>query len=288
MALFLIGCNRRTAALPEAAPPAIEAMETVLIDEHTIPEEPETRPAYGNSAGEHSPVREVTPHELRNVMPNSWHKLTALTEAERQVFMLGNTIAISEAKRILRNTFFAESSFKHFFIFKQQVGTDTFYRVIVTNNSNPDFLAPNIRFFQFLIHQNLVISRGTYNFLLSGRDDLFVYFVSIDIIPGRENAKGILVTQLAGIRDIENPNEWCASAFRNGQLFGFNSSRFYLMEEALRMAAGESFSPIEIDASDSLIDPDVPLRYSLQNAFDGNPATAFIMNLQPGRIPFVR
>ena len=90
LSLFLVGCQRRTAALPEVAPPAIEVAETVAIDEHTVPQDPKTQTTYGSNTGEHSPVREVSPYELRNVMPNSWHKLTGLTEAERQVFMLDN------------------------------------------------------------------------------------------------------------------------------------------------------------------------------------------------------
>ena len=39
---------------------------------------------------------------------------------------------------------------------------------------------------------------------------------------------------------------------------------------------------IDIRASDTLIDPDIPLRFSLQNAFDGDPSTAFVANAENG------
>jgi hypothetical protein len=37
---------------------------------------------------------------------------------------------------------------------------------------------------------------------------------------------------------------------------------------------------IRIESSSCLIDPDIPLRYSLQNAFDGDPATSYVENTE--------
>ena len=257
MALFLIGCNRRTAALPEAAPPAIEVAETVAIDEHTIPQEPETQPVYGNSAGELSPVREVSPYELRNVMPNSWRKLTGLTVAERKAFIQENNAAFSEIERSMRN-YFRDNRIWNYFVFRQQVGTDTFYRFLVTENSSPDFLSRDIWFYQFLIYQNKILTSAEYNSLMHTQSDTIRQFRSIDIIYGKGSARGILVTELSS-----------SNTLRNGQLFGGNRSTYFLMPEGR-----------------SLVDPDAPLRYSLQNAFDGNPETAFIANTVDGLIRF--
>ena len=277
------GCQRRTAALQEATPPAIEVAETVAIDEHTIPEEPETQPTFENSAREHSPVREVTPYELRNVMPNSWRKLTGLTEAERQAFLLENSAVISRIEALLFD-FQMGIGFgfdvEHYFIFRQQVGTDIFYRILVTASSNPDFLSCDIEFIQFLINQNTVLLYAPYNNITSTQHGPVGHFGSIDIIHGRDNAKGILVTGLYTERSGSNPNE--IVSVRNERLFGGNRSRFHIMADALKKAAGERVLPIRIYASDALVDPDVPLRYSLQNAFDGNPSTAFIANTEDG------
>jgi hypothetical protein len=40
----------------------------------------------------------------------------------------------------------------------------------------------------------------------------------------------------------------------------------------------QEYSTIRITASDCLVDPNVPLRYSLQNAFDGDPSTSYEEN----------
>lgn len=280
--IIITGCQRRTVTQPETAVPVIEAAGEYVF----LQDESETQAAIENSAREHLSVREVSPYKLRNVLPNSWRKLTALTEVERQAFIQENSTVFSQIEMRMRNNdldWFDGSRFEHYFIFRQQVGKDTFYRVLVTADSNPDFLSRYIRFKQFLVYQSIILNvhnEGSYNRFMHTQHEHLAVFFSIDIISGRENAKGILVTELRATRNHSNPNE--LSGFRNGQLVGGNSSSFFLIEEVLKRAAGESHSVIRIDASSSLVDPNIPLRYSLQNAFDGNPETAFIANTEDG------
>ena len=104
-------------------------------------------------------------------------------------------------------------------------------------------------------------------------------FSSIDIISGKEGARGILITEvsLAVTAYDYDWNDWIESAQqRNDRLFGHNESRYYFLTDLLNGIR----SPIKISASDSLVDPDSPLRYSLQNAFDGDPSTSFVANAQ--------
>jgi len=82
--------------------------------------------------------------------------------------------------------------------------------------------------------------------------------------------------------DIDNPQDWSRiSPRRNGQLFGHTTSRYYLMADLLTHphAWRTGFPPLlRIEASNSLVVTESPLRYSLQNAFDGDPTTSFVPN----------
>lgn len=75
------------------------------------------------------------------------------------------------------------------------------------------------------------------------------------------------------LRNVTAPT----SPRRNRELFGSNWSRYYFMQDLLN---GDSGSFIMINATDALVDPYSPLRFGLQNAFDGDPATSFVANAE--------
>jgi hypothetical protein len=232
--------------------------------------------------------------ELRNVMPNSWKKLIRLSpeEIEDNKSLLKETGEIVLYKRNVGSINFAPD---YFFVYKQSAGTDWFYRIIYTNNPVPNFTSFATSFWQFLVFNGRILFDIPYNGWMTGRYTYGV-FVSIDIImkdPG--TIRGILITELLIRRDEDDYSKWGESAYRKRQLCGTNRSRYYLMEDIIaRMAVGARYDEfywagwpcLDIEASQCLVDPNTPLRYSLQNAFDGDPATSYVENTEDDLMEF--
>jgi hypothetical protein len=219
--------------------------------------------------------------ELQNVMPNSWRKVTKLTVAEEQAFRRDNAAALSKIKEAM-NGFWRGSEidprFEHQCIYRQNAGSDTFYRVICTDSVNPQFLSPAVQFWQFLVYRNSLVEGGPYNKIKRLQYYKLAVYNSVDIVEGRERVKGILITELTTRK--EDRTQWASGAYLKGQLTGRTESCFYPMEEIDKMINDEKYSVIRISASDCLVDPKIPLRYSLQNAFDGDPATSYVENTE--------
>jgi len=175
----------------------------------------------------------------------------------------------------------SSGSHSYYSIFRQQVGTDIFYRFILTESNNPDFMSRAVQFFQFLFFQNTLLVTATYNHPEATQHGWIGTFGSIDILPGGEGAKGVMITSVhIPTVDADNLYDWSrTSPRRNGQLFGGVGGRYYLMDD---LRNGDRSNAIVITASSALVDPDSPLRYGLQNAFDGNSATSFVANTEDG------
>jgi sporulation protein YlmC with PRC-barrel domain len=230
-------------------------------------------------------IQAVEPELLRNVMPSSWRKLSRLTEAEEQAFIRENAAALARVAETMRNKDLGWnwiiSRFEYYSVYRQRVGTDTFHRVLVMAENTPDFLSPGIRFVQFLVYEGTLLPLRDFSYIIAGSYNAIgptqhfdlMFFQSIDIIPGKERAKGILQTMVEVQTD--DPNDWSGTAQRlKGQICGRTKSEYYLMDDLLN----GNLSSIEINASDCLVDPIIPLRYSLQNAFDGDPSTSYVTN----------
>jgi len=224
--------------------------------------------------------------ELRNVMPNSWKKVTKLTANEERMFVRENRTVFAETKDILILDLFGVrqdiSDYKHYSIYKQQVGADTFYRVLWTESEKPDFLSPNISFWQSLLYKGIVMGEASYFAVVATQNGDLGVFYSLDIIPGKGKAKGILKTLISTTIEWNstNANVWYIDSYQKGQLSGGVYGWYYLMEDALKKATSKEYLVIEIDASPCLIDPKIPLRYGLQNAFDGDPSTSYVENTE--------
>jgi len=227
----------------------------------------------------------VEPSQLRNVMPNSWQKLTRLTAEEEQNFIQTNINVFAKIQRDLQNhdypyKWFEKSENEYYLIYKQQVGADIFYRILITLTKTPAFLSRDVQFVQYIVYQGNISAGSLYNFLLYTVNEPIGIYSSIDIITDNDKALGVLLTSLNTLKDGDNPREWSRQALRNGQLYGYSHSFFYTLEEALKIDNEEKISGINITASDCLVDPDIPLRYSLQNAFDKDPSTAYVENTE--------
>ena len=149
-------------------------------------------------------IPSVEPEQLRNIMPNSWHKLTKLSEDEEQTFIRENTallMQIAEALRRYYQQWLLWSETReiscYFMIFRQQVGVDIFYRIFASANSSPDFMCRAVSFGQYLVHQNvLLLGIGYANRIATQFGDIVGPFTSIDIVTGSAGAKGVLLTRL--------------------------------------------------------------------------------------------
>jgi hypothetical protein len=118
--------------------------------------------------------------------------------------------------------------------------------------------------------------------------DLLIYSTGIEIVEENGQAKGVMVS-CVGVK-INNKDAGytykrkeqfygkcrCKYLLLN-QISGNNNkfgSRGY-MDEGIMLISDYS---LLIQASDCLVDPNIPLRYGLQSAFDGDPSTSYVEN----------
>ena len=110
---------------------------------------------------------------------------------------------------------------------------------------------------------------------------------TFQIIKGRNGAKGVVFYEnFTGLND-----DMTFKATMKGAVYGGSDAEYYLLDtcitEDFRLNGRNSIS---IKCSDFLWDERYPLRYSLQNAFDGDPATSYVENTEDDlmRITFRR
>jgi hypothetical protein len=87
--------------------------------------------------------------ELRNVMPNSWNKVTRLSAGEEAEFLSVNTGITGQIKETLsdagiRNDYPIPS---FFFVCKHETVSGTFYRILCTEQEEPVFLSEPVNSF---------------------------------------------------------------------------------------------------------------------------------------------
>ena len=269
-----------------ALPPEQEMDSEIIAD----PETEQTATEEAETAGLTTMVLipSVEPEQLRNVMPNSWRKLERLTETEEEEFIKNNLsllLMIEKGNQQNKPNFDQHGYFGYFSLYKQIIGTDIFYRVIATENNKPDFVSAPLLFSQDTIHEGTILFSSYYINQGATQYGYRGVIQSVDIISDNEGAKGILVTDVS-IRNVNNTDlhDWFKySPRRNGQLYGGVESNYYGMSDLPREAI---YPSVNITASDCLVDADSPLRYSLQNAFDGDPATSYVENTEDDLMEF--
>ncbi|GHV57531.1 hypothetical protein AGMMS49579_23520 [Spirochaetia bacterium] len=246
--------------------------------------------------------------ELQYVMPNSWKKITRLSTSEEIVFLQESE---SVLQRIVETAYFGgtflleEKIHETTRVYRQRAGNEVFYRLITTETKTPDFSdSRNIVFFQSLLHsrneENILLCMAPYNGGFATQTAYFKIFSSIDIIEGIGKVKGILVS---GIREFEG-EKYGSSRIVKGQTVG-GSSAAYLPWTDAPLISNETEVPyysgptyfyfeevhsyiwIKIEASNCLVDEKIPLRYGLQNAFDGDPATSYVENTEDDNMQIV-
>jgi len=230
--------------------------------------------------------------ELKNVMPNSWQRLSRLTEESEKIFLNENIALIDNI--IKESRFIGDSQVKnnahHKRVYEERVGSEVFYRVIMTETSNPPFDEWGHHFLQGLIYEgntrNLLITTGDYNGYSGGQFYVTRTFVSIDIIRFGNNVKGILETRLEAPFDgnalegyyfVPVSELGTYDSVPLEEPAGTTCARYYLMNDISEEAS--SINPqFLLYMQDCFVDSSSPLRYALQSAFDGNPDTCLIAN----------
>jgi hypothetical protein len=173
-----------------------------------------------------------------------------------------------------------DNEYKYYSVYRQEAGEDIFYRIIVTANDSPDFMSRAIKFVHILVYQNMPLLTRRYNHVSPSQNDTLLIFQGIDIIINKGKAKGIFTSNVwVDIGTTYDSTDWNAG-WKSGQTASLSSGDYFTMDDLLKgdVPPSETKPTLEIDASDCLVDPSVPLRYGLQSAFDGDHATSYVAN----------
>lgn len=236
--------------------------------------------------------------ELKNVMPNSWEYVTRLEENEEKEFIRDNQEVIDSVENVIWHDIYmvqegggsVEAVITLEKIYQEKIGSEIFFRLLYTPKIGHDFDEWCGFFLQVLVGKingkQELIAIGAYNKFIGGEPSVLAYN-SIDIIRSNNRAKGILIS------NVSVPCESNTAVYIDpvkGQFAGIGEAHYILMEDLIKADFTKRFSSfsggyfpdiyntISMTPSDCLIDPKSPLRYGLQSAFDGNPATSYVEN----------
>jgi hypothetical protein len=241
--------------------------------------------------------------ELKTVMPNSWQRLVQLTDIEEKEFLQINKNIIDNEKELIKtdtlkfvygNSVFSPDYIR---IYKEIFDGDIFYRVVFCAEKNPDYFSHDYQFSQILIFKNKLIAASLYNYrheiegAISSRDQLvpaiYSAYQSIDIIGINSKAVGVLLTNVYTKIDTN----YNFIDLRKGQVHSSGGRSYFFdltnsnIDDSLKITWTTNIyytrfpaNCLSIRNSDCLIDKNIPLKYTLQNAFDNNSATSFVEN----------
>ena len=247
---------------------------------------------------------------MKALVPTEWELMNELTEAETKKFMENHKEIFDYCEKIsfshLEGRHFPEQNvcLEETKVFKEAVNGDTFYWVLVPGNRMNDTKemmegvswVPEKHYFLGLVRvedgrDRLLFLHPTLNIDTDGRS--FYYAVrTYQIIKGKDRNKGIIYYENRFRFDTKEVPGTKFNDVRKvkGQPVGFiTAAHYYLFEEEpaeteyceyLPGFALKNWDYINIYASDFLWDLNDPLKYGLQNAFDGNPATSYVENTE--------
>ena len=247
---------------------------------------------------------------MKALVPTEWELMNELTEAETKKFMENHKEIFDYCEKIsfshLEGRHFPEQNvcLEETRVFKEAVNGDTFYWVLVPGNRMNDTKemmegvswVSEKHYFLGLVRvedgrDRLLFLHPTLNIDTDGRS--FYYAVrTYQIIKGKDRNKGIIYYENRFRFDTKEVPGTKFNDVRKvkGQPVGFiTAAHYYLFEEEpaeteyceyLPGFALKNWDYINIYASDFLWDLNDPLKYGLQNAFDGNPATSYVENTE--------
>ena len=247
--------------------------------------------------------------ELKNMMPNSWQKLTRL-EAEEEKEFLDQQLVISDIEQFKSDSWASpEYIIQEKRVYKEIVNNIEFFRVLVCNQNMNDFFAStycdrilsieSFSNFKYYRVQQIVYVKDKFKDIYKIKEleykvygattDGWGYFIFNDIMikPLNEKEIGFFITEV-GVSFSVDRTRWDEDIVSikfytcKDQMLGSNSTEFLRVniQEDLSKAFSDINRRIRISASTYLFDSKSPLKYSIQNAFDGNPATSYVENTE--------
>lgn len=249
--------------------------------------------------------------ELKNMMPNSWQKLTRLSEEEEKEFLAKEEVLAEVIE--LQESEFEQSDLEkiNFQVFTETNLGIQFFRVLmcaspletIYNKEYKNKILTNEEYFEinpkkdcvwqivFMKNKNtdlkkiLIRSYAEYG-TTQGKWDGYI-FNDIMIKPLNEKEIGFFITEV-GVSFSVDRTRWDEDIVSikfytcKDQILGSNSTEFLSVniQEDFSKAFNDSDRRIRIQASSFLFDSKSPLKYSIQNAFDGNPATSYVENTE--------
>lgn len=234
--------------------------------------------------------------ELKNMMPNSWQKLTRLTVDEEKEFLEKVDIKKYYTFENYGNELIKSEKI-YTQIYKEKCNDLEIYRIlsstvtieeallvtvidgIYTDEKKDHFLDREaISEIDFLKEDKdyRYIASTKYGFT-AGFQTGFGYEYG-NIMYRAKNSKdvGVFITNAINRFVVLDGNEFVFRKCKN-QVKGYAECLYYDIRDLLE---GETDKYIRIESSDYLVDSKSPLKYSIQNAFDGNPATSYVENTE--------
>jgi hypothetical protein len=226
--------------------------------------------------------------ELKLIMPNSWLKLTKISGNESNAILEQSSDALQtvykEYEPDIKDSIVPK--FQVYTIYKQTEGPDIFYRILISSESIENCLATNKGFVQVLCYKgkkrNVLLMTGVYNIIEYGEQYHLVYD-SLDILLKKKSGTyGLLYAKTrVPIADDHKMIKVCKN-----QIAGKEDAEYFIIKDLNQVSVSDHTTwnllpdgdSITISASDCLVDEKSPLKYSIQNAFDGDPATSFVEN----------
>ncbi|GHU89394.1 hypothetical protein FACS189476_08290 [Spirochaetia bacterium] len=232
--------------------------------------------------------------ELKNVMPNSWKKITRLEPNAEKAFLDSHQRAIAGEQRFYSKDEQLKNTMNNVMIYSQSVAGTIFYRAIFSESDNTDFSSADCKFVQALILDDKVLLTGTYNChsraLENSKPVYFYMFDSIEVNETSDRKIGLLFTTLYVPSD-ENKGRWIKQI--KNQFYGDTLSHYFLLESLQALGNYSNVQRhisggvhpvvgpgITITATACLVEENRPLFYSLQSAFDNDVSTSWVENTE--------
>lgn len=251
--------------------------------------------------------------ELKNMMPNSWEKLNRLSEQEEKSFIADKNVQEEIIKIRRRMDFDLKSPKEDIRVYQETVNNIIFYRFLycnidfneflkldcsdkeIDNKYKNDYLKSSVMQFLFIKDKKTVkcifdddYFRYRKFFASNGNHerDGGYFFEYSDFMIKALNKKEIeffrtIVTRYFEFDQSKKDVIKITYPKYKNQLAAANKSDFVKVKASNNMPklfADGNF--IMIEASACLFDPKCPLKYSIQNAFDGNPETSYVENTE--------
>ena len=247
--------------------------------------------------------------ELKNIMPNSYQKLTRLSEREEKSFF--ERTEVRTAVLNIDDDFFQKKKLedKHYQVFTETNCGIQFYRLLISVSPLEDIYNAEYKnkiltkdeclkmqgdencIWQIVFLKDKknalqkILTRSYGNYWASQGEWEGYHFNDLMIKPLNENEIGFFITEVTVAFTVDRERfdkNIVPVTYRTckNQIAASNTTWFSKYKIKENILSAWSKDGIDIQASDCLIDSKCPLKYSIQNAFDGTPATSYVENTE--------